>query len=258
MIIRENHNGAALAYVDPYQYRTLLDDLKNHNSELTVQLATSQAETHKAHLIIPALDSQLEKSKEATSTAEEELNIKESKIQSLKETITEHSTNSRKAVQEIGTLKEEIKSKEPLFKVRVAVRSAWFETSTRVWPCGMNLVRKIPDLDLISAKNDATHRGNSCADRSLFKIGIFKTDAQKKEFLHAQGIPETDQPDSVAIEIFNMRGSLIACGYQTKYTHSKKDDEYFATDFEVSAKLYHELKDYLNMKKLSDTDFLEH
>jgi hypothetical protein len=75
-----------------------------------------------------------------------------------------------------ANLRQEIKKKEPLFKIGVAVRIGFLESVKRTWYGGdMVVIRGDPDADIIIAKNNAVHRGNFMANQSLFDLGILKS-----------------------------------------------------------------------------------
>jgi hypothetical protein len=171
----------------------MIEDLTKRNAELTAETKKAKADKVESELALEG------------KTAE--LGIATTKISSLEETL---------------------KIQKPLFDVGVKVRRGFLQSVKRVWANGQYITTHPPlDVNLIWDKNEAVHRGNYTADKSLFDLKILKTTKEKADFIYAYQIAEnhdlSEHPGR--LELVNCHGTLMACGFLTAYTHSKTEDE---------------------------------
>jgi hypothetical protein len=133
------------------------------------------------------------------------------------------------AILKISALEEELKMKKPLFDVGVKVRCGFLQSVKRVWVDGYYVTTHPPlDVKAIWEKNEAVHRGNYEADKALFDLKIFQTTPEKPAAFHyAYDIDSGHNLSACpkALTLVNYRGTLMACGFLTKYTHSKAEDD---------------------------------
>jgi hypothetical protein len=146
----------------------------------------------------------------------------------LSQDLSDKTTALTLARTSIQNLEKELALKELLFKIGVTVRLAWFESNKRIRYNGsFKLVpgRSEINHDLLRQKNEAVHRGNFVVDKTLVELG-FLSKSQIEEFKYAYDALPTSAPRSPKIvELIDLRGSLVTCGYETEWTHSKTVDE---------------------------------
>lgn len=142
-------------------------------------------------------------------------------------------------------LKLEIKNKDPLFKVGVAVRIGFLEAVKRTWIGGdMVVIRGDPDAEIIIDKNNAVHRANFQADQALFELNILNGKQAEEDFSYVYSYAVSSTPRaSAGRELVNLRGTMVACYFNTKYTHCAAKDREFEGLWTLSVQL---IKKYKN------------
>ncbi|CZR62078.1 uncharacterized protein PAC_11975 [Phialocephala subalpina] len=119
-------------------------------------------------------------------------------------------------------LKQELFNKEPLFMVGVTVGVGFIKAVKRTSVnSDLKISRENQEKDVISAKNDAVHRANIIADRSLFTLGILKITREKEDFEYVYKVSNRGEPGGRFLAIKNLWGSMVACYFKTTYTHDK-------------------------------------
>ncbi|CZR54807.1 uncharacterized protein PAC_04691 [Phialocephala subalpina] len=181
---------------------------------------------------------QVKKLKEQNKGLKEEVKDLEEEVEELKEDTKEHANTkvsldaakkeaAKFELVAIG-LKQELLNKDPLFKVGVTVRVGFMEAVKRTWVNGdLMIVRGDPDKDIIIAKNDAVHRANFLADKSLFTLGILKHQGEMDDFKYVYKVSNRDEASGRPLIIHNLWGSMVACYFKTAHTHDKVKDDNF-------------------------------
>jgi hypothetical protein len=140
------------------------------------------------------------------------------------------------AIPKISALEKELKIKKPLFDVGVKVRCGFLQSVKRVWVDGHYVTTHPPlDVKVIWEKNEAVHRGNYEADKALFDLQMLQATSEKRAALYTYDIRESYNLSLCpkALTLVNYRGTLMACGFLTKYTHSKAEDDRANTSMSV-------------------------
>ncbi|KAE8446703.1 hypothetical protein EG329_011747 [Mollisiaceae sp. DMI_Dod_QoI] len=129
-------------------------------------------------------------------------------------------------------LEKKLKDQAPLVDIAIAIRPGVIEASKRIFLNNeMHIVRGNPQKAIVDLKNEAVHRGQYVVDAYLLSLGRIT----EEDFLHVYNFPPHDWvvTSVKAMELFNMRASMIFCYFETEYTHSQKIDVLFDS-------LYHE------------------
>lgn len=83
---------------------------------------------------------------------------------------------------------------------------------------------------MIDARNKAVHQGNFLADKSLFELGILRVGRdQGEDFGYVYDVPpRIFTVSSATLEQLNLHGTMVACYYNTFFTHDQARDDEFA------------------------------
>lgn len=218
-----------VAYSEIEELKSKILDLESQNQVCKASSEVIRSgESRILNLQIKGLRADTEKARAGREEAESKLEAK----------TTELATANLK----ISTLQKELKMKQPLFDIGVKVRCGFLQSIKRVWSSGEYVTTNSPiDLNAIWSKNEAVHRGNYEADKVLFDLKILKKTTEQADFYYAYQIRRIYDLSVCpkALALVNYRGTLIACGFLTKYSHnSTKTDKVTESKFKHCMNLW--------------------
>jgi hypothetical protein len=230
------------AYADTTQSAaSSSNDSSSGTNELQQEIGIAYSEIEQLKSRILELESQNQACKESS----EVIRSKESKVLNLQIEGLRVDTEKARASQgeaeskleaktaelatanlKISTLQKELKMKQPLFDVGAKVRCGFLQSIKRVWSGGEYVTTNSSiDLNAIWSKNEAVHRGNYEADKALFDLKILNKPSEQADFYYAyqiKGIYDLSVCPK-ALALVNYRGTLMACGFLTKYSHNSTE-----------------------------------
>jgi hypothetical protein len=209
----ELQHEIGIAYSEIEQLKSRILELESQNQSCKESSEAIRSKESKVlNLQIEGLRADTEKVRAGKEEAESKLEAKTAELAT--------------ANMKISTLQKELKMKQPLFDVGAKVRCGFLQSIKRVWSGGEYVTTK-PSIDLnaIWSKNEAVHRGNYEADKALFDLKILKKPTERADFYYAYqiiGIYDLSVCPK-ALTLVNYRGTLMACGFLTKYSHNSTE-----------------------------------